>query len=53
MRLQRASEIDWGAWMSLADVIERLDEWSWPPDSLELFKRWLQDADATKDAKQA
>lgn len=34
-------EISWGAYMSEEDIVARLDEWSFAPDHLEVFERYL------------
>ena len=34
------SEIAWGRWMSLDEILERIPEWDWVPDGLEIFERW-------------
>jgi isopentenyldiphosphate isomerase len=35
------SEVDWGRWMAMAALLEKLDEWQFVPDGLEIFERYL------------
>lgn len=43
----QASEVAWGAWMSLADLESRLADPSWPfvPDGRAVFERWRAGGD--------
>jgi isopentenyldiphosphate isomerase len=35
------SEVAWGAYLTESDLIAKLDQWSWVPDGLEIFRRYL------------
>jgi hypothetical protein len=37
----QASEIAWGTFLPLPDLLARLHTWPFAPDSLEVFARWL------------
>jgi 8-oxo-dGTP pyrophosphatase MutT (NUDIX family) len=37
----QATEIAWGAFLPLPDLLARLPAWPFVPDSLEMFTRWL------------
>jgi hypothetical protein len=37
----QASEIAWGGFLTLDELVARLDEWRFCPDGLEVFRRWL------------
>ena len=37
------SEVAWGQYLSLADLLEKLGAWSFVPDGLEILQRYLQD----------
>jgi ADP-ribose pyrophosphatase YjhB (NUDIX family) len=34
-------EISWGAYMTEGEIVAKLDEWSFAPDHLEVFDRYL------------
>ncbi|HET9006976.1 MAG TPA: hypothetical protein VFQ04_09685, partial [Actinomycetes bacterium] len=36
----QASEIAWGAFLTLDELDTRLEEWPFCPDGLEVFRRW-------------
>ncbi len=36
------SEVAWGSYMRQEDVIQKLEDWDWVPDGLEIFRRYLQ-----------
>jgi 8-oxo-dGTP pyrophosphatase MutT (NUDIX family) len=36
----QASEIAWGAFLTLDELAARLEEWPFCPDGLEIFRRW-------------
>lgn len=36
----QASEIAWGAFLTLDELAARLEEWTFCPDGLEIFRRW-------------
>jgi 8-oxo-dGTP pyrophosphatase MutT (NUDIX family) len=38
----QASEIVWGAFLPVPELVERLAVWPFVPDSLEMFARWLR-----------
>lgn len=35
------SEVAWGSYLSLEQILQRLDSWQWVPDGLEIFQRYL------------
>jgi isopentenyldiphosphate isomerase len=37
------SEVAWGQYLSMEDLLVRLETWSFVPDGLEIFHRYLQD----------
>jgi isopentenyldiphosphate isomerase len=37
----QASEIAWGAFLTLEELAARMAEWTFCPDGLEIFRRWL------------
>lgn len=37
------SEVAWGTYLSMQDLLEKLETWSFVPDGLEIFHRYLQD----------
>jgi 8-oxo-dGTP pyrophosphatase MutT (NUDIX family) len=39
--VQQPAEVAWGAFLPLGEVVARLDQWEFCPDSVELFGRWL------------
>jgi len=41
--VHQPSEVAWGQWMTLVDVVDRLDTWEWVPDGLEIFLRYLRE----------
>jgi len=36
------SEVAWGSYMTLEQILQRLSLWEWVPDGLEIFQRYLQ-----------
>jgi len=36
----QASEIAWGAFLTLDELADRIDRWPFVPDGLEIFRRW-------------
>lgn len=42
----QASEVAWGAYLSLEDLRSKLDTWEFVPDGLEIFRRYLGDLPA-------
>ncbi|HEV8423933.1 MAG TPA: hypothetical protein VGS14_01915 [Actinomycetes bacterium] len=36
----QASEIAWGAFLTVEELLARLDEWRFVPDGPEIFRRW-------------
>jgi hypothetical protein len=36
------SEVAWGQFMPLEEVLRRVGEWPVPPDSRDLLARWLE-----------
>ena len=42
IRLQ-ASEVEWGTFLSLEDLLVKLAAWEFVPDGLQIFQRLLQD----------
>ena len=36
----QASEIAWGAFLTLDELVARIDQWPFVPDGLEIFRRW-------------
>lgn len=36
------SEVAWGAWMTLEEILAHLEDWEWVPDGLEIFRRYLR-----------
>jgi isopentenyldiphosphate isomerase len=43
--VHQASEVAWGAFLPLPEVVAKLDEWEFCPDTLEIFRRWLDRSD--------
>ena len=41
--VHQPSEVAWGQWMPLADVVAQLPAWEWVPDGLEIFQRYLRE----------
>ena len=41
--VHQPSEVAWGQWMTLAEVVDRLETWDWVPDGLEIFRRYLRE----------
>jgi len=37
------SEVAWGQYLSMQDLLGKLETWSFVPDGLEIFQRYLQD----------
>jgi isopentenyldiphosphate isomerase len=40
----QVSEVDWGTFLALKDLVQKLDFWDWVPDGLEIFQRYLAQA---------
>jgi len=40
------SEVAWGAYLLEREVVARLEQWSWVPDSVDIFRRYLALRDA-------
>ncbi len=38
----QASEVDWGAYFTLDELMKRIEEWPFVPDGLEIFAHYLQ-----------
>jgi 8-oxo-dGTP pyrophosphatase MutT (NUDIX family) len=38
------SEVAWGSYLSMEEILARLEEWEWVPDGLEIFHRYLEGA---------
>jgi hypothetical protein len=36
----QASEIAWGAFLTLDELQARIDQWLFCPDALEVYRRW-------------
>ena len=36
------SEVAWGAYLSMEALMEKLDEWEFVPDGLEIFRYYLE-----------
>jgi isopentenyldiphosphate isomerase len=50
VRLQE-SEIEWGTFLPLEDLLLRLGDWTFVPDGLEIFWRYLQATNAVPPAR--